>query len=262
MIVMDKKSERYKKMENLQSFVFVKGGTFKNTKSNYYNTQTTLSDFNIGIYEVTQKEWFDIMGNNPSNFKGDTLPVETVSWYDCVEYCNQRSKKEGLKNYYTIDKNKKDPNNKNEDDDLKWTITINAGSNGYRLPTEAEWEYAAGGGQKSLSYELSGSDIATEVAVFYENSNDSTKPVGSKKPNELGLYDMSGNVYEWCWDWYGEEISNGRDPLGPIPMAGLYRLLRGGSWLDSSGIVQVGDRGRYTPGRAGLINGFRVARSN
>ena len=93
------------------SFVLVKGGTFKNTKSNYYGKDVTVSSFYIGRYEVTQKEWTDVMGSNPSQFAGDNLPVERVNWYDAVEYCNQRSIKEGLKPYYNIDKNKKDPNN-------------------------------------------------------------------------------------------------------------------------------------------------------
>src|ERR1700685_2191620 len=102
--------------------VSVKGGTFKNTKSNYYGKGVTISSFYIGTYEVTQKEWIEVMGSNPSQFKGDNLPVEMVSWYDSVEYCNQRSIKEGLKPYYNIDKNKKDPNNLNDDDDIKWTV--------------------------------------------------------------------------------------------------------------------------------------------
>src|ERR1043166_6801563 len=132
------------------NLVLIEGGTFKNTKSNYYRKSVTpnayvgrfvtITSFYLGKYEVTQKEWVEIMGSNPAKFKGDNLPVETVSWYDCVEYCNARSAKEGLKPYYNIDEHGKDPDNANEIDDIKWVITINAGAKGYRLPTEAEWE--------------------------------------------------------------------------------------------------------------------------
>src|SRR5688572_6534233 len=101
------------------SFVFVKGGLFKNTRSNYYGKSVTIPDFYIAKNEVTQKEWIAVMGSNPSTFKGDNLPVETVSWYDCVAYCNKKSIKEGLQPYYNIDKDKKDPNNTNDLDDIK-----------------------------------------------------------------------------------------------------------------------------------------------
>jgi sulfatase modifying factor 1 len=219
--------------------VLVEGGTFKNTKAGLYGKEVAISDFYIGKYEVTQKEWVEVMGSNPSQFKGDNLPVESVSWYDCVEYCNKKSIKEGLAPVYNIDKNKKDPNNKNDKDDIKWTVTINEGGNGYRLPLEMEWEYAAGGGQKSKSYTYSGSDNVDEVAWYWQNSgdkalqgfwilknieanHDKTKPVGGKAPNELGLYDMSGNVREWCWDWYGDLVIND---------SGSERVWRGGGWL-------------------------------
>jgi sulfatase modifying factor 1 len=250
------------------NLVLVEGGIFKNTKSIYYEFSVTISSFYIGKFEVTQKEWSEVMGSNPSQFKGDNLPVEMVSWYGCVEYCNKRSISEGLKPYYNIDKNKKDPNNTNDIDDIKWTVTINAGATGYRLPTEAEWEYAAGGGQMSKSYTYSGSDDVDKVAWYWRNSGDEyltgewlwptveknhckTKPVGGKESNELGLYDMSGNVREWCWDWY--ESSGPEDPQG--------RIWRGGGWLGGEHCCVSSFRGSFEASGKGPDQGLRVCRS-
>lgn len=247
------------------NFVFVKGGTFKNTKSNYYGKDVTLSNFYIGKYEVTQKEWIEVMGSNPSAFKGDNLPVERVSWYDVVEYCNKRSIKEGLNPYYNLDKNKKDPKNKSEYDNLKWTVTINAGANGYRLPTEAEWQYAAGGGQMSKSYTYSGSNNADDVAWHWKNAGDKnlsgdwnwpivennhnqTKSIGAKKPNELGLYDMSGNVREWCWNGYGDSDSSSNST----------RVVKGGSWMGEVG--ELSYLNNFEANGKGPDQGFRVSR--
>lgn len=249
------------------NLVLVKGGTFMSTKSNYYGKGTIISNFYIGKYEVTQKEWGEIMGSNPSQFRGDNLPVEMVSWYDCVEYCNKRSIKEGFKPYYNIDKNKKDLDNKNNNDDIKWTVTINEGTNGYRLPTEAEWEYAAGGGQISKSYKYSGSNNSDEVAWYWRNAgdkelsgdwnwpaiesnNNKTKPIGGKKSNELGLYDMSGNVREWCWDWYkGLDISSVST-----------RVCKGGGWVGDVTSCESSFRGKYDANGKGPDQGFRVCR--
>jgi formylglycine-generating enzyme required for sulfatase activity len=251
------------------NFILVRGGTFVNTKSNLYGKNVMLPDFYIGAYEITQKEWNEVMDSNPSEFKGDNLPVDTVSWYDCVEYCNKRSIKEGLEPYYNIDKDQKDPNNFSEYDDMKWTVTIKAGVNGYRLPTEAEWEYAAGGGQKSKNYTYSGSDKAEDVAWYFINSGDKTlsgdwswpaiesnhnktKPVGSKAPNELGLYDMSGNVREWCWDWYTDVLDSS---------SGAVRSWRGGGWLGDDQACETSYRGNFEANGKGSDQGFRVCRN-
>ncbi|OMD03727.1 SUMF1/EgtB/PvdO family nonheme iron enzyme [Paenibacillus sp. FSL R5-0636] len=253
------------KPEQKDTYVLVKGGNFINTNSNYKST--TISNFYIGQYEVTQKEWVEIMGSNPSAFKDENLPVEMVNWYDVIDYCNKRSIKEGLKPYYNIDKNKKDPNNKSDNDTLKWTVTLNAGANGYRLPTEAEWEYAAGGGQLSKSYTYSGSNKADEVAWYWQNAGDKflsgdwnwpiiennhnkTKSIGGKKPNELGLYDMSGNVREWCWNWYGDIDSK----------SGSFRVVKGGGWIGGINNNEISFRGKFEANGMGPDQGFRVIR--
>jgi len=240
---------------SIGGMVFVEGGAFKSTKSNY-DKNTTVTSFYISKYEVTQAEWVEVMGSNPSNFKGDNLPVESVSWYDCVEYCNKRSIKEGFTPVYTIDKNKKDSNNTNEYDDIKWTVTANWSATGYRLPTEAEWEYAATGGQKSISYIYSGSDNIDEVAEYSGNNYESTKSVGGKKPNELGLYDMSGNVWEGAQDWYSDSVGTGQNPKGVG--SGSYRVFRGGSWFNYSEYCESSYRDYYYPGSRNNKLGFRL----
>lgn len=215
--------------------VYVEGGTFtmgateeqgtSAPRDNEYPThQVTLSDFYIGKYEVTQEQWEIVMGNNPSWFKGANNPVENVSWDDCLEFIEKLNQLTGLK---------------------------------FRLPTEAEWEYAARGGNKSKGYKYSGSNTIGDVAWYYNNSLSETHPVGTKAPNELGLYDMSGNVLEWCSDWYGSYSSSSQtNPMGPT--SGSFRVGRGGSWNDIAQYCRVSLRDYNYPGyRYGNL-GFRL----
>ncbi|HEV9037012.1 MAG TPA: SUMF1/EgtB/PvdO family nonheme iron enzyme [Puia sp.] len=243
-----------------EDLVFVKGGAFRKTE---------MPDFYIGKCEVTQKEWTGVVGNNPSTFKGDELPVETVSWYDCVDYCNKRSLREGLKPYYHIEKDKKDTANTNPLDSVRWTVTVNHDADGYRLPTEAEWEYAARGGQLSKGYAYSGSNNLEEVGWYWRNSGDNyltggwswpalaqnnnkTHPVGSKAPNELGLSDMSGNVREWCWE------SRAGDTTGEAQ----GRIWKGGGWMGADFCCEPSFHALHQANGKGPDQGFRLCRSN
>jgi formylglycine-generating enzyme required for sulfatase activity len=225
--------------------------------------RVTVGDFHIGRYEVTQAQWKMVMGSNPSYFKGDDLPVEQVSWDDAQEFIRRLNEQTGKR---------------------------------YRLPTEAEWEYVARGGSRSKGYKYSGGNSASDVAWYYENSgrgalrdrdwnvysaaksnneqslalqnitnnvnnnNNQTHDVGTKEPNELGLYDMSGNVWEWCQDWYGRY--NGSLQTNPGgSSSGSARVLRGGSWndvaRDARSALRLGD----VPDDRSRVIGFRLAAS-
>ena len=255
-------------------------------------TEVTLSSFWISPYEVTQKEFVSLMtGNqngieaNPSYFQGDTKPpaegevqerrpVDYVSWYDAIVYCNLLSIKEGLPPCYTI-KGSTDPaawgtsptSTGAEDYDEWKSVTYNFDADGYRLPTEAEWEYAARGGKpgmtdSSWNYDYSGSDTIDDVAWYNSNSDRKTHEVGKKQANALGLYDMSGNVFEWCWDWYDSNSgypSGTEDPAGPV--AGSFRVIRGGRWFVSASYCTASGRSNCDPYYRVDDGGFRLVRS-
>ncbi len=186
--------------------------------------QVTLTqNYYVGKFEVTQELYEVVMGSNPSNFKAYDRPVEMVSWNEALDFCTELSRLTGRQ---------------------------------FTLPTEAEWEYSARGGHKGMDTKYSGSSSVDKVAWYGDNSGDQTHPVGKLQPNELGVYDMSGNVWEWCKDWYGDYSSAAQtDPQGPS--AGSYHVIRGGDWHYSARGCSVAYRSG-DPGYPYDVIGFRV----
>ncbi|MEO1416237.1 MAG: formylglycine-generating enzyme family protein [Bacteroidota bacterium] len=253
--------------------VYVKGGTFtmgspeseEGRGTNETQHRVTVSDFLIGKYEVTFEE-YDAFCNATGKKKSDDeswgrnhRPAINVSWYDAIEYCNWRSQQEDLEPFYTINKFSK-------------KVTVNWNSKGYRLPTEAEWEYSARGGGKAIMFG-NGKNILDHSEANFDASGSykmnasrrgtyrrKTVPVGSlNAPNVLGLHDMAGNAYEWCWDWYGTYPTSAQtDPQGP--MSGGSRVLRGGSWGSYPQFCRIANRYRHTPTYRNNNIGFRLSR--
>ena len=206
--------------------------------------QVDVHDFYICPYLVTQALWLDVMGQNPSHFIGDDNPVENVSWLDGVEFCNKYSIRWGFSPCYQIDCDK--------------VKLMNGGKGGFRLPTEEEWEFAARGGNLSHGFKYAGSNDVHEVAWCDSNEYDGTHPVGKKKPNELGLYDMSGNVWEWCSDWYGSYSSGSQtNPTGAE--SGSKRVLRGGNLAEDVRGCRVSNRASREPDLPNISVGLRLA---
>jgi formylglycine-generating enzyme required for sulfatase activity len=203
-------------------------------------------------HEVTQLEYRTLMGNNPSYWESDDLPVENVTWYNAVEYCNALSQDQSLTPCYTIN-----------GEDVTW----NPDADGYRLPTEAEWEYLCRAGTETafssgdLTEETCDLDASLDLVGWYCGNADSmTHAVESKDPNADGLYDMHGNVWEWCWDYYGPyEGSVVMDPLGPD--TGMQRVRRGGSWFYFARGCRSAERDQFFPNSKDDVIGFRVVRN-
>lgn len=192
---------------------------------------TEISPFSLSKYQVTQDLYFEVTQKSPSSFRGSRKPVEEVSWSDATQFCNLLSKKLGLKECYIMGSEAE-------------AVILDSRANGYRLPTDAEWEYACRAGTRDVRHgELD------NIAWYKKNSEGMTHDVGLKDPNSWGLYDMLGNVWEWCWDIYDKEV------YGP------YRVFRGGGWSDPERGCLASNRRRSHPTFAIDDLGFRIARS-
>ena len=241
---------------------FQMGSTQGFSREQPVHTVTITKPFYIGKYEVTFEQYdafCDATGKPKPDDAGwgrGNQPVISVNWYDALEYCNWLSEREGLSPCYTIE---------------GLASECDFAANGYRLPTEAEWEYAARGGQRSQGYTYAGSDNPDDVAWYIENSDERAHPVGQKAPNELGLYDMSGNVGEWCWDWYNRDYyasAPSSDPPGPEigrGIMGRQRIRRGGDFWNYADLLRTTARSFDTPqtriAYEVSTHGFRIVRT-
>ncbi len=243
---------------DVPNLIKIAAGTFP-MGLNEVNRKISLSEYEIGITPVTQRQYEYIMGNNPSKLLGKDRPVECVNWCEAIIYCNFLSIKEGLTPCFSIG-NATDLTKFESKSPLWKRVVCNFTANGYRLPTEAEWEYAARGGKDASIEQFAGSDDIAEVAWYGENSDVRTHDVGSKKPNSLGLYDMCGNVAEWCWDYMGDlPIQALSNPHGSN--IGTLHVKRGGSWLDDPQQCTVYFRSGSAPTGKSSSLGFRICRS-
>ena len=257
-----------KKASNIESkfenMIFVQGGKHQ---PSFANEEKEVFDIEVCKYPTTQKMWTEVMENNPSEFKGDNKPIESITWWEALEFCNKLSEKYGLEPVYDLSKSKEGILMIKELGGQKVYPDVANFKNteGFRLPTEVEWEWFARGGQIAIeqgtfNYTYSGSNNIDEVAWYIENSGE-TYNVGLKKPNQLGLYDCTGNVWEWCYDTT-ENIEEGKKYIyKDFDASNKSRRLKGGSWNDISKFCAVLNREINQATDAFYAIGFRIVRT-
>ncbi len=282
----------YSKQDNTEKttgdiqMVHIPSGTYvmgKDCEGRDYSPQHSViisKGFWMGKYEITQKQYLELTGANPcekSKYgEGDSLPVYNISWYDAVQFCNKLSEAAGLKPYYKINTGSKDDDNVSPNDNIKWEVNVDEKADGFRLPTEAQWEYCCRAGTKTdfywgkdSSWDFSGKYSWHMFNAGMRRYNNGTfwwvkyhkvKKVGTRIPNKFGLYDMNGNVAEWCYDRYSRSYYSGEDKTDPSGFDGeyVYRVVRGGTMLDSPKDFTSYSRWPVEPFERIGMNGLRV----
>ena len=241
--------------------VLVKGGKYK---PSFIDDEKELFDIEVFKYQVTQAIWTEIMGNNPSTFKGENKPVETISWWDTLEFCNKLSEKYGLIPVYNIDKKRGILTINQIDGEISFPDKADfSKTEGFRLPTEIEWEWFAIGGKLANKDEkILNANKMEEEAWYYKNSGGRTNNVGLKKPNQLGIYDCIGNVWEWCYDTTEGDIESGKLYVyTALDSRKKYREIRGGSWKNGENTCTLFFRDYCDTFYADSTIGFRIVRT-
>jgi len=247
-------------MIRVQGGTFEMGGKFDVREKPVHTVK--VSDFELAQFPVTQALWEAVMGegSNPSHLEGPRRPVEQVSWYDAVAFCNQLNHLEKLPYCYFSDEPCTQPYALVRKLPYTDTVYFKPAHCAFRLPTEAEWEYAARGGSCQTKTRYTGSSRVNDSAWFNQNSGEETHPVGLMQPNALGLYDMSGNVWEWCWD-YWHNYPNSEEKNSTLrPDSEITRIVRGGSWTHNDTFCEVSRRAADKMDNFDNFIGFRLAR--
>jgi len=253
------------KESKYENMIFVQGGKYQ---PSFADEEKEVFDIEVCKYLTTQKMWIEVMENNLSAFKGDNKPIESITWWEALEFCNKLSEKYGLEPVYDLSKSAQGILMINElGGEIVYPDVVNLkNTEGFRLPTEVEWEWFARGGQvaieqETFDYTYSGSNSINEVAWYDRNSGSKTQDVGLKKPNQLGLYDCSGNIWEWCYDTT-ENIENGKSyTCKAFDSSNIYRRLKGGSWYEDDNVCMVRCRNYAHAIDVNDVVGFRLVRT-